>query len=256
MAVPDPGTRAFSYWKLYWEEDDSASLHDPRFVLIKGLYMFFRHEGAQLLHSVNWARQSVICFCYDDFLSRSPFPDFAAALREEPDGVLKCMGVALCILRDDFEPEAPARRIIVRIQSVSPLTPLRDIKSASVGKFVSVRGNIIRISAVRPLVLRMNFSCLKCGSELLVHFVDGKFEQPTACSDLGCRSRNFKPDYSSAYAVDWQKCRLQELEADIADAGRVPRTLEVELCDDLVDSCTPGDVVTIGGVVKVGRGSA
>jgi DNA helicase MCM8 len=44
---------------------------------------------------------------------------------------------------------------------------------------------------------------------------------------------------------------LQELEADSADAGRVPRTLEVELSEDLVDTCVPGDVVTVGGVVKV-----
>lgn len=30
----------------------------------------------------------------------------------------------------------------------------------------------------------------------------------------------------------------------------MPRTLEVELCEDLVDACVPGDVVTVGGVVK------
>lgn len=82
------------------------------------------------------------------------------------------------------------------------------------------------------------------------HSEDGKFDLPAACSDAGCRSRAFKPDYASARAVDWQKLRLQELEADSADAGRVPRTLEVELCEDLVDACVPGDVVTVGGVVK------
>ena len=36
-----------------------------------------------------------------------------------------------------------------------------------------------------------------------------------------------------------------------ADAsGRVPRTLECELTEDLVDCCVPGDVVTINGIVK------
>lgn len=35
------------------------------------------------------------------------------------------------------------------------------------------------------------------------------------------------------------------------DAGRVPRTIEVELTEDNVDSCVPGDVVTICGQVKV-----
>ena len=33
--------------------------------------------------------------------------------------------------------------------------------------------------------------------------------------------------------------------------GRVPRTIEVELTEDQVDSCVPGDVVTICGQVKL-----
>jgi hypothetical protein len=45
---------------------------------------------------------------------------------------------------------------------------------------------------------------------------------------------------------------LQELsQADKEEAGRVPRTLEVELTRDLVDSCSAGDVVTVLGIIKV-----
>lgn len=44
----------------------------------------------------------------------------------------------------------------------------------------------------------------------------------------------------------------QELNnADKKEEARVPRTLEVELTEDLVDSCTAGDVVTVLGLVKV-----
>lgn len=35
------------------------------------------------------------------------------------------------------------------------------------------------------------------------------------------------------------------------EGGRVPRTVEVELMEDLVDSCVPGDEVTVTGIVKV-----
>lgn len=35
------------------------------------------------------------------------------------------------------------------------------------------------------------------------------------------------------------------------DAGRVPRTIECELTDELVDAGVPGDVVTVSGIVKV-----
>ena len=37
------------------------------------------------------------------------------------------------------------------------------------------------------------------------------------------------------------------------DQGRIPRTIECELTQDLVDCCIPGDVVTVTGVVKARR---
>ena len=47
-------------------------------------------------------------------------------------------------------------------------------------------------------------------------------------------------------------CRLQEVgENDGSDAGRIPRTLEVHLVGDLVDHVTPGELVSITGIIKV-----
>ncbi|XP_065378860.1 DNA helicase MCM8 isoform X3 [Macaca fascicularis] len=46
--------------------------------------------------------------------------------------------------------------------------------------------------------------------------------------------------------------RIQELMSDDQrEAGRIPRTIECELVHDLVDSCVPGDTVTVTGIVKV-----
>lgn len=46
--------------------------------------------------------------------------------------------------------------------------------------------------------------------------------------------------------------RLQELlKYENHEEGRVPRTVECELTEDLVDGCIPGDVVTVTGFVKV-----
>lgn len=45
---------------------------------------------------------------------------------------------------------------------------------------------------------------------------------------------------------------MQELShADKEEVGRVPRTLEVELTRDLVDSCSAGDFISVLGIVKV-----
>ena len=45
--------------------------------------------------------------------------------------------------------------------------------------------------------------------------------------------------------------RVQELAGDRQrEAGRIPRTIEIELTSDLVDSCVAGDMVTVTAVVK------
>jgi len=35
------------------------------------------------------------------------------------------------------------------------------------------------------------------------------------------------------------------------DSGRVPRCVEAELSGHLVDTCVPGDIVNVSGIVKV-----
>jgi len=83
-----------------------------------------------------------------------------------------------------------------------------------------------------------------------VQFLDGMYEPPGRCSNTQCRSKHFEPDPHSAVAVDWQRVKVQELEVDITDPGRIPRSIEVELAGDLVMSAVPGDVVMVAGVVK------
>jgi DNA replicative helicase MCM subunit Mcm2 (Cdc46/Mcm family) len=66
----------------------------------------------------------------------------------------------------------------------------------------------------------------------------------TCCSDAQCRSKSLLPDRAAAVTTDWQKVRLQEIVTDESrEDGRMPRTIECELTDDLVDKCIPGDEV-------------
>ncbi|MQL79609.1 hypothetical protein Taro_012045 [Colocasia esculenta] len=52
--------------------------------------------------------------------------------------------------------------------------------------------------------------------------------------------------------MDFSCAKLQEiLKSGSHEEGRVPRTVECELTEDLVDSCIPGDVVTVMGIIKV-----
>ncbi|KAL3137862.1 hypothetical protein ABBQ38_005115 [Trebouxia sp. C0009 RCD-2024] len=152
-------------------------------------------------------------------------------------------------LPDNLEP----LKLVVRLEGYpSSLRHIRQLKSSSIGKVVSVKGTVVRISAVKPLIQSMTFTCTRCGGDLEVRFIDGIYSPPTSCGLDGCRSKSFKPQKNSAQSIDWQKIRIQELsQADKEEAGRVPRTLEVELTRGLVDSCSAGDVVTALGIIKV-----
>ena len=43
----------------------------------------------------------------------------------------------------------------MRPQSLQPLTPMRGLKSDKIGKLVAVRGSVIRVSSLRPMVSLM-----------------------------------------------------------------------------------------------------
>lgn len=67
------------------------------------------------------------------------------------------------------------------------------------------------------------------------------------CFDLSCTNspvplcpKSFELLRNTATTVDFQKIKLQEIEDDTSEAGRIPRTVEVELHEDLVDTCIPG----------------
>lgn len=79
-----------------------------------------------------------------------------------------------------------------------------------------------------------------------VSFEDGLYDTPTSCPESGCRGRTFQPDRDRVVTVDWQKLKLQEFGDDSAEPGRIPRTIEVEVTEDLVDVVVPGTFAVTG----------
>uniref|UniRef100_A0A6N2LC87 Probable DNA helicase MCM8 n=1 Tax=Salix viminalis TaxID=40686 RepID=A0A6N2LC87_SALVM len=192
---------------------------------------------------------------FQQFQNIRELEEFYATLEEKPKVALSCMGAAahkvfLSKCEDNFLDDG--MKINIRLHNYPESTiALKNLKAAYIDKFVSVRGSVVKVSNVRPLVVQMNFDCAKCKCSIFRIFPDGKFSPPTVCSLNGCKSRNFNPIRSSARAIDFQKIRLQELlRSEDHEEGRVPRTVECELTEDLVDACIPGDVVTVTGIIK------
>ena len=111
---------------------------------------------------------------------------------------------------------------------------------------------MVYLHTSRLIIFKLHFIIIMCGSRrqksTIIIFLSF-FECPTA----ECRGRSFTPLRSSplTQTIDWQTVRIQEISGDDRrEAGRIPRTIECELTADLVDSCVPGDMVTITAVVK------
>lgn len=212
----------------------------------------FSGPHASRLLNVELVDAEVVDIDYRVLLETSEVGDVGPALQSEPVDILNLMGLALCALRGRSADGAlMPTKITVRVHDVRPFTAIRSLKANSLGKLVCVRGNVVRVGAVRPMVHRMGFKCPRCESEVVVDFRDGTYEPPSnRCGTDGCKGGRLQPMRDTARARDWQKLKLQEADDDNADPGRVPRTVEVELNDDLVDACVPGDVVNVTGIVK------
>lgn len=188
----------------------------------------------------------------------------AMALHLNPTIVLASLGLAACRAAEDLLDDTVAEvshstKLCVRIRNFSQLTPLRLLKGSSVGTFVAVCGTVLRVSTIRQQLISMQFRCVRCGEDQTVSFPDYNYKLPTGCPTERCRSRTFTPLHKTAVTVDWQKIRVQELqqrdqgdnEGEGMEEGRIPRTIDAELFGDLLDSCVPGDIATVCGIVKV-----
>ena len=78
----------------------------------------------------------------------------------------------------------PDRRVGVRFANYEPVTPMKYLKSQCIGKFVSVKGTVIRVSTIKPVLVEMKFLCTKCGFETLQRMTDGKFDAPAQCESV------------------------------------------------------------------------
>lgn len=207
----------------------------------------------------------------DDSILQRDWPQFQQDLHERPEETLNCAGLALHqkVLNAPEEADDDSlsqsstfarnsrvalQKVRLRLDGCGPCVNLRSLKVSSYGRLVTVRGTIIRASAVQLVCIWMAFRCSSCKSEQAIRQIDGCLTPPSKCRD-GCRSRSaFTPLLSSPFtrtdAV--QMVRLQEsMQGAQFDSGRVPRSIEAEFTQDLVDSVCPGDDVTVTGVLKV-----
>lgn len=130
---------------------------------------------------------------------------------------------------------------------------LRDIRSRSMGKIVTVRGMIVRTSDVKPCCSVATYYCDACGCEVYQIIQNKREFMPTrSCPSEDCRRRGGATDSlhmetRGSKFVKFQELKLQELPNQVP-MGHVPRSMSVYCRGELTRLTSPGDIVTIDGI--------
>ncbi|GMM30810.1 mini-chromosome maintenance complex protein 7 [Martiniozyma asiatica (nom. inval.)] len=142
-----------------------------------------------------------------------------------------------------FKPES-------RSKTQKPLM-VRNVKGSHIGKLITVRGVIIRVSDVKPAVEVQAYTCDTCGFEIFQEVKAKTFMPLTQCNSESCQSNNrpgrLFPSTRASKFSPYQDVKIQEL-ANKVPHGHIPRMLTVHVRGDLVRSVNPGDMVDISGI--------
>ena len=124
---------------------------------------------------------------------------------------------------------------------------LRKVGAEHIGKLIMLNGIIVRASVVTPLVIRAAFRCNSCAEMTYIEQDGHTLKKPSVCPSPDCGSRRgFEIVLMDSVFINSQRITIQERPEELPP-GQLPRSLDVDLRDDLVDIGRPGDRISLSG---------
>ncbi len=137
--------------------------------------------------------------------------------------------------------------IFVRIANLPISDSLRDLRQVHLNRLIKVSGVCTRRTSVQPELLLAKYDCLRCGYVCGPFRIEGRKEAgPSQCPHCQ-NTKGFKINSQQTIYKNYQRVTLQEPPSSVP-AGRVPRSKDVILENDMIDSCRPGELVEVTGV--------
>lgn len=153
-------------------------------------------------------------------------------------------------MNDDNRAELEAMEIETRPFNLNP-KPMRELDPENIDTLVTIKGMIIRTSAVMPDMQIGFFECLECKETVSVRISDGRILEPSKCDR--CQQRNcMAMVHNRCVYLDKQIVKLQEA-PDTVPEGATPQTVQLSTHNLLVDFCRPGDKVLVTGIFRAGQ---
>jgi len=174
-------------------------------------------------------------------------PDLADDYLSQPEQLQEYAEEALRIY--DLPVDVSLGRAHVRVHDLPETTEIREIRSRHVGQLLAVQGIIRKATDVRPKIEEAAFECQRCGTLTYIPQSSGDFQEPHECQ--GCeRQGPFNINFDQSEFVDAQRLRVQESPEGLR-GGETPQSVDVTIEDDVTGQVTPGDHVTVTGVLHL-----
>ncbi|XP_003426698.1 DNA helicase MCM8 [Nasonia vitripennis] len=250
----------YSGWNLYFDEEEYKK-NSPILEKIQTMEAFLQANPEIIVQNISGNIFNIdVNILYNSEIFLKQWPDFKSDLTNNPQHTLNCLGLAVHKIRTDqsgqnndtIDVEAANALVKVKVLNYEPLISLKNIKVNYYGKLITVRGCIIRVNRSCHMPSVLVILCSKCKLPYPVKQKNGIYVPKKKC-DI-CGGMKFEPDLMSPYVetIPLQVVRIQEhFGEENDDQGRVPRVMDVELFEDLVDTCMPGDDVTVTGIIKM-----
>ncbi len=228
----------------------------PRDLFIE-FYKSFKTEAGDLKYLVKITEMPLvgtrsIVIDYDDLLSFNK--ELAERLIVKPYEILKAGSDAIYEVMLTVNPDyaGKSQPFNPRFRRLPDSLKLRSIRNEHMGKLQMIDGIVTRATAVRQRIIKAEFKCKSCSFTTTVEQTGGLFYQPQKCPEPNCGKVNtLELQIQNSAFLDSQHFTLQEKPEDLPP-GQLPRSVEVTVEGDIVDTARPGDRVAVTGIL-VGR---
>lgn len=165
------------------------------------------------------------------------------ALEDKLQGIVDNMAVSL---------NKSSKKLYLQfLYSPNIIHTLKDIRCNMLGELIAIKGQVTRISDVRPELIRATFKCKACGSFIEDVKQNFKYTTPVKCTSNNCLNlREWELVMERSMFCDWQKIRIQEMVQE-SEGSAMPRSMDVILRNRMVDRLNAGDRVEISGSLIV-----
>merc|ERR1719191_1263021 len=128
---------------------------------------------------------------------------------------------------------------------------VRELSTHKIGSLLRITGQVVRTHPVHPELVSGTFKCLDCQTSVSGVEQQFKYTQPAICRNPVCNNRTrFELDLNKSRFVDFQKVRIQEVQAELP-RGCIPRSVDIVLRAEAVETAQPGDRCEFVGTLIV-----